>query len=117
VQPVRIHLSRMPPLLKRMITDLLSPEHDMEIVGSGDGGEESLVAARVEGANMIITQDHGNGSDACLRAIVEGAPLTILKIERSGSIGTSINFVRRRHRLDEHDGKSLARVVRSSLEP
>ena len=37
--PVRIHLARMSPLLRRMITDLLAPEEDMQIVGFAHGTE------------------------------------------------------------------------------
>lgn len=117
MQSVRIHLARMPPLLRRMITDLLAPEEGMEIVGSAEDGDEALVAARSEGANLIITQDHPRDGDACLGAIIDGHPLTVLSIERTGTAGTSISFVRRRHSLQAGDGRSLAEVVRSALEP
>ena len=116
VHAVRIHLARMSPLLRRMITDLLAPEADIEIVGAADGSGESLVAARAEGANVIITQGNGGTGDACLAAIVDSSPLTILNIAPSGSAGTSINLLRRNHSLDAARGSSLAQVVRNAVE-
>jgi DNA-binding NarL/FixJ family response regulator len=116
VREARIHLARMSPLLRRMITDLLAPEEDIEIVGVAEGAEESLVVARTEGANMIITQDQREGGDACLSAILSAQPLTILAIEPGGSIGTSVNLERQQLSLEGGDGKSLAQAIRKALE-
>jgi DNA-binding NarL/FixJ family response regulator len=115
VHPVRIHLARMSPLLRRMITDLLAAEDDMEIVGFADGTEESLVSARAEGANMIITQDQSNGEDRCIGAILNGVPLTILALEPGASAGTSINFTARRLSLEAGGGNTLAEAVRDAV--
>ena len=112
---VRIHLAIESPLLRRMITDLIATEDDMEIVGFADGREESLVAARSEGANMIITQEERARGDACLRAILCGVPLTILAIDPGASAGTSINLVSKRVSLEASGGNMLAEAVRKAV--
>lgn len=100
-----------------MITDLLEPEDDIEIVGSSGDAEEALVAASAERANMIITQDHDLDDDACLSVIIGSAPLTILAIEPTGSAGTSVSLRRRKLSLEDGNGNALAQVVRKALEP
>ena len=112
---VRIHLADMSPLLSQMITDLLAAERDIEIVGCGVGAEGSLVAARAERANMIITQAQVPVQEPCLGAIVDDLPLTILAITASGSATTSINFSRRTLQLGE-GAATLADVVRKAAE-
>lgn len=112
---VRIYLAHMSALLSQMITDLLAPEEDIEIVGRADGISDSLLAARAEGANMIITQENAADEEPHLKAVVNDHPLTILAIASSGSTSTSINFLRREIRLRDGGG-SLADAVRSAVE-
>lgn len=104
----------MSSLLSQMITDLLAPEDDIEIVGRGDGIRDSLLAARAEGANMIITQEPTD--EPHLRAVMEDRPLTILTIASNGSTSTSINFSRHEMRLRGDGGNLLADVVRKAAE-
>lgn len=114
---VRIHLAHMSPLLRQMISDLLAAEKDIEIVGSAEGIENSLLTARAQGANMIITQDEAPVYDQCLGAVTQNVPLTILAIAPGGSAGTSINLVRRNLRFDGGGAKALAQAVRQAMEP
>lgn len=114
---VRIHLANMSPLLSQMIADLLTPEKDIEIVGCGDGANDSLLAARAEGANMIITQGCVPVMEPSLGAIVDELPLTILAIASSGSTSTSINFSRRTLQMQGNGAAALADVVRKAAEP
>ncbi|HUE78376.1 MAG TPA: hypothetical protein VMN38_01920 [Sphingomicrobium sp.] len=100
-----------------MITDLLAAEEDIEIVGSEAKTGNSLLAARAQGANMIITQEGAAVADQCLNAVTQNVPLTILAIAPGGSAGTSINLVRRQLRLDDDGAKSLAQAVRQAMEP
>jgi len=115
VQEARIHLAGMSPLLRRMITDLLAAEQDMMIVGVAEDDEESLVVAKTEGANLIITQHQREDGDSCLSAIINAPPLTILAIEPDGAAGTSINLERQRVSLAGDDGKSLAQAIRQAM--
>jgi DNA-binding NarL/FixJ family response regulator len=110
----RIHLACLSPLLRRMVSDLIAREQDMEIVGFADSAEQALKSAQAQGANLIITQE-GEHPDDSFCAILCGTPLTILAIDSSGTAGTSIR--RRRLNLGEDDGNSLAQAVRKSLEP
>jgi len=112
VPKVRIHLAPMSALLSQMITDLLAPEKDIEIVGRADGLQDSLLAARAEGANMIITQDATE--EPSLRAVVDEPPLTILAISSNGSTSTSIKFARQEFHLRADGANSLADVVRTA---
>jgi hypothetical protein len=116
VDTVRIYLAQMPPLLSQMVIDLLASEKDIEIVGCSDGTADSLLAARAEGANMIITQDQVRAQEPSLGAIVDELPLTILAIASSGSTSTSINFSRRRLQLHGDGAAALADVVRKAAE-
>ena len=113
---VRIHLANMSALLSQMITDLLAPEFDIEIVGRADGAGGSLLAARAEGANMIITQEKAAAEDPYLEAVMDDPPLTILAIASSGSTTTSINFSRQEMHLRGEGGCSLADVIRKAAE-
>jgi hypothetical protein len=106
----------MSALLSQMITDLLSSEGDIEIVGRADGGGDSLLAARAEGANMIITQERAAAEDPYLGAVMDDLPLTILAIASSGSSSTSINFSRQEIRLRGEGAPSLADVIRKAAE-
>ena len=110
---VRIHLAQMPVLLSQMISDLLAPETDMEIVGCADGTRDSLLAARAEGANMIIMQEKATGGELCLDAVVDDPPLTILAIAPNGSTSASINISRQEIGLPA-GADSLADVVRKA---
>lgn len=100
-----------------MIGDLLAAERDFEIVGSAEITESSLVAARAQGANMIITQDDARVDDQCLAAVTQDVPLTILAIAPSGSAGRSIHLVQRTLQLDGGGADALAKAVRQALEP
>lgn len=101
------------PYLKS--NDLLAAEENIEVVGRSDGTRDSLLAARAEGANMIITHEEAAADEPYLGAVIDELPLTILAIASSGSTSTSINFSRREIRLRD-EGVSLADVVRSAVE-
>lgn len=87
----------------------------MEIVGFAAGTEESLVAASVQGANMIIAQERAEGDEPCLSAIIDGVPLTILAIKPNGSEGTAIDFRRRTLNFQAGGKDALAQAVRTAL--
>ena len=53
--------------------------------------------------------------DACLGAILESVPLTILAIEPGASAGTSIKFTSRRLSLEAGGSNMLAEAVREAL--
>jgi hypothetical protein len=111
---VRVHLAQMSTLLTQMITNLLAPEQDIEIVGRTEGSGDSLLAARAEGANMIITQTVPAAMEPSLAAIVDDLPLTILAIVPTGSTSISIRFARREIGMRGNGAKSLAEVVREA---
>ena len=111
---VRIHLAQMSTLLTQMITNLLAPEQDIEIVGRTEGTGDSLLAARAEGANMIITQTTPAALEPSLAAIVDDLPLTILALAPTGSTSTSIRFSRQEIGMRGNGAKSLADVVREA---
>ena len=113
---VRIQLAQMSALLSAMITDLLATEKDIEIVGYTRSSQDSLVAARAEGANMIITERGVQSREPSLGAIVDDLPLTILAIEPNGSTGTSISFSRQTLRLQSDGTNALADAVRKAAE-
>jgi chemotaxis response regulator CheB len=100
----------MPPLLSRIIEDLLAAEADMLVVGRTSNGDDSLRRACDDQADMLITQDGENG-DTCLDSILRGPALTILAINRDGRDGSAISLARRAVELDSSGG-GIAEVIR-----
>jgi hypothetical protein len=100
----------MPPLLSRIIEDLLAAEADMLVVGRSSNGEDSLRQAREDEADMLITQD-GENSDTCLDSILRAPALSVLAIDRDGRGGAAISLARRAVELDSNGG-GLAEVIR-----
>jgi chemotaxis response regulator CheB len=112
---IRIHLGPLPPMLRTMINDLLEEEPDMTVVGNSYAGEDSLVAASADKADMVISQEQTSLSDTCLSAIITQNPAAILAISPNGNGGTSVNFVHKTVSLDGAGTSALANTVREIL--
>lgn len=112
---IRIHLGPLPPMLRTMINDLLEEEPDMTVVGNSYAGEDSLVAASADKADMLISQEQTSLGDSCLSAIVTQNPSAILAISPHGNGGTCINLVHRTISLDRAGTSALANTVREIL--
>ena len=102
-------------MLRTMINYLLEAEPDMAVVGNSYAGEDSLLAASTEMADMLISQEETSLGDTCLSAIITNNPSAILAISTNGSGGTSVNLVRRPISLDKAAGSALADTVRDIL--
>lgn len=100
----------MPPLLSRIIEDLLAAEADMLVVGRSANGDDPLRRAREDRADMLITQDGENGG-TCLDEILQTPALSILAIDRDGRNGSTISLARRSVELGSSGG-GLAQVIR-----
>jgi len=111
VNPIRIQLGQMPPMLARIVDDLLALEGDMVIVGRSSGTEDSLRQARDNDADMLVTQD-GQGSGTCVDAILAGRPLSIFAIDRDGRNGSAITLARRPVAFDNAGKAGLADAIR-----
>ena len=99
----------MPPLLSRIVEDLLADEADMLVVGHSSNGDDPLRRAREDEADMLITQE-GEDGETCLDAILHAPALSILAIDRDGRNGSTISLARRAVDLDSNGG--LAEVIR-----
>ncbi|MFL6728635.1 MAG: hypothetical protein ACJ8D6_08835 [Sphingomicrobium sp.] len=115
MNPIRIHLGQMPPMLRAMINDLLAAEADMAITGNSYEGDDSLLAASAESADMLIAQERTSLGATSLSAVITENPSAILAISPSGNGGTSVNLVRRPITLDGAGGGALAHTVREIL--
>jgi hypothetical protein len=111
VGPIRIQLGQMPPMLSRIVDDLLLREPDMVVVGRSPGGDP-LREARDNRADMLITQDEFEGGGTCLDAILAAPPLSILAISRDGLTGAGISLSRRPVNLGAEGGTTLAEAIR-----
>lgn len=115
MRPIRIHLGQMPPMLRTMINDLLATEYDMAIVGNSFAGDDALVAASTQGADMLIAQEPTSLGDTCLSAVITENPAAILAISANGNSGTSVSLIRRPISLEGADASGLADTVRAIL--
>jgi hypothetical protein len=85
----------MPTMLRAIIEDLLASEPGLVVVGRTIAGEDPLIRAREEQADMLITSDASLNGDSCLQAILSGPPLSILAIARDGRDATAVTLARR----------------------
>lgn len=98
-------------MLSRIIDDLLLREPDMVVVGRSPGGD-ALREARVNRADLLITQDEFGGGGTCLDAILAAPPLNILTISRDGLTGDRISLSRRPVNIGAESGATLAEAIR-----
>lgn len=115
MNPIRIQLGQMPPMLTRIVDDLLASEADMVVVGRSSGAEDSLRQARENEADMLVTQD-GQGGGTCIDAILAGPGFSILAIGRDGRNGSAISLIRRPVELEAAGSASLADAIRRVAE-
>jgi hypothetical protein len=107
---IRVHLGQMPPMLRAMINDLLAAEPDIAIVGNSYGGDDSLLDADADRADVLIAQEAAV-STGCMGVVVAGTPCAILTISESGHTGTGVKLVRDPVSLTG-SGTALAGAVR-----
>lgn len=111
---IRVHLGPMPRMLRAMISDLLSAEPDMTVVGNSYGAQDSLPAASADDADILIAQERTSHPGTCTAAVLCGAPAAILAVAADGRHGTGVNLVRQAISLDG-GGLSLPDAVRTLL--
>lgn len=114
MRPIRVHLGTMPRMLRAMVSDLLTSEPDMTVVGSTTNDAESLRQAHAERADIIIEQEQESLEDTCTAAVLSGAPAAILAVGVDGQRGLGVSMVRRSVNIGT-DGSTLADVVRALL--
>jgi hypothetical protein len=113
VTPIRIHLGPMPAMLHGIVRDLLAAEPDFVIVGTSGADEDPLARARQERADMVITQDRGEGGSSALDAIISGPPVSIFAISQDGRQAAAVELVRQVISLDTGRKAGFADAVRS----
>lgn len=110
--PIRIHLGPMPPMLRAIVDDLLARESDLLVTGSSRVGEDPLIRAREERADMLITQDGGGGGATCLEAILSGPPLSVLAIAPDGREAAAVSLVRQPIDIEGETDAAFADAIR-----
>jgi DNA-binding NarL/FixJ family response regulator len=108
---IRVHLGEMPRMLREMITNLLSSEPDMTVVGHTSKTGESLSTAHAERADIVITQEHASPEESCTAAVLSGAPAAILAVAADGQDGTGVSLIRRSISISA-EGSTIADAVR-----
>lgn len=111
---IRIHLGPMPTMLRSIITDLLSTEQEVEIVGMGDEEGPSLAAARAEGADVLLVSQSSRAADPSLAALLEGRPRTVLMLKPDHQTCVAVTLTRREYPVDGEDLSDLAAVIRKA---
>lgn len=102
----------MPAMLRAIVDDLLARESDVVVVGSSASGEDSLLRARAEAADMLITEDGSQGDTACLSAVMSGPPLSIFAISTDGQGAAAVSLARRPVDFDPTSKATLADAIR-----
>lgn len=110
--PIRIHLGHMPPMLRAIVDDLLARESDLLVTGSSRTGENPLLRAREERADMLITQDGGESGAPCLEAILSGPPLSVLAIAPDGREAAAVSLVRQPIAIEGDTNAAFADAIR-----
>jgi hypothetical protein len=105
----------MPAMLRSIIEDLLAREADLVVAGRTMAGEDPIVRAREEQADMLITSEPAATGDSCLDAILSGPPLSIMTIARGGREGRAFSLASRPIRFDQDDQSSFANAVRQAV--
>jgi DNA-binding NarL/FixJ family response regulator len=112
VGPIRVHFGPMPEMLRSIISDLLSHEPDIAIVGHSSQQDECLNAARKEHAAIIVAQDAEDAGSTCLDLILAEAPLAVLALSADGHSAARVSLVRRPITLDSESPSVLANAIR-----
>jgi DNA-binding NarL/FixJ family response regulator len=105
----------MPPMLRAIVDDLLARESDLLVTGSSRTGEDPLVRAREERADMLITQDGGESGESgetCLEAILSGPPLSVLAIAADGREAAAVSLVRQPVDIEGDTNATFADAIR-----
>lgn len=103
-------------MLRAIIEDLLAPEADLVVVGSTGVGEDPLIRAREEQADMLITSEPATGASPCLQAMLAGPPLSIMTIARDGREASAVHLSTQPIDFDQHDRSTFAKAVRQAVE-
>jgi hypothetical protein len=111
VNPIRIQLGKMPPMLTRIVDDLLASEPDMVVVGRSSGPEDPLREARENEADMLVTQD-GQDGGTCVDAILAAPAFSVFAIGHDGRNGSAVSLIRRPVELDAAENAGLADAIR-----
>lgn len=114
VAPIRIHLGDMPPMLRAIVDDLLSTHADFLVVGHTAPGEDPLMLARREGADIVIAEDRSQSGTSSLELIMSGPPLCIFAITEDGRNAVAVDIVRRPVDLEFGRNAAFADAIRSA---
>jgi pyruvate/2-oxoglutarate dehydrogenase complex dihydrolipoamide dehydrogenase (E3) component len=104
----------MPEMLRSIVDGLLAQEADLVVVGRSAAGDDALLQARAEQAEMLIIAEGEHSGSKCLGAILSGPPLSILAIARNGRDGTAVSLAARQVDLDR-SGRALSEAVRCAV--
>ena len=112
MNPIRVYFGPMPEMLRTIISDLLSDEADIAIVGKSTAQDECLRAAREVRATIVIVQDTENEQSTCLDLVLAEPPLGVLAVSMDGQSAAGVNLVRRPITLDSGSPSILADAIR-----
>jgi hypothetical protein len=99
-------------MLRAIVDDLLAREADLVVTGASDSGEDPLIRAREEQADMLITQDGGERGSTCLEAILAGPPLSVIAIAPGGREAAAVSLVRRSIDIESGADAAFADAIR-----
>jgi hypothetical protein len=105
----------MPAMLRAIIEDLLAREADLIVVGKTMAGEDPLIRAREEQADMLITAEPATTGSSCLQAVLSEPPLSIMTIADGGQEGRTFSLASRPIRFDQDEQSTFANAVRHAV--
>jgi hypothetical protein len=113
VNPIRVHLGPMPPMLRMIVGDLLGREPDIVIAGSSARDGDCLREARDEQAEIVIAQDVQHGGSTCLDLILAEPPLGVLAVAPDGHSAAGVTLARQPITLETGSPSILADAIRT----
>jgi len=110
--PIRVHLGPMPEMLRTIMADLLSQSPDIVIAGESTRADESLMQARGECADVLVTQDPIQMGAGCLDLVLADPPMGIFAVSADGRSASGVTLRRRRIQVESQGRSTLAEAIR-----
>jgi DNA-binding NarL/FixJ family response regulator len=118
LERIRILLVKVPGILGEIITEVVTDEPDMEVVGAVAGYSDLLPATRATSADtVIIGLDDGELPDVCEELLDERPRIALLGVHSDGRNAFVYALRPRRVPIGDVSPADLVDVIRSASRP
>jgi DNA-binding NarL/FixJ family response regulator len=115
-EPIRILLADMPRTLEELVSEAVSTQPDMEVVGTVSDGESLLAATRRARAQLVVVAASEDAVEQRYRRVVLQQPnVRVLALSEDGRETTLYEVRPHRVALGELSPGQLADAIRAAL--